>query len=311
MPPAAGAARIVLGTSRLTDPQTAGVVYDEYFAAGGRSFDTARVYRGGASEQAFGAWLRSSGVRDSVWIVGKGGHPDLDSWKPRTTAVELLADVRASLLAIGIDRFDEYLLHRDDERLPVSNLLGGLRAVRSRGQTARVGVSNWRPERYALALGEEDGLSLSNHYGLAVPGGPAGLPGLVSSFDVATHGALSRRSTPLYAWGALAGGYFEGVETAPGLYSTHPASRRRRTVVRRLAAESGRTAESIVIRWLATVADHIRPIISTTRPGRIGALLSAAEDSSLDPLVNELIVDCCEPGAKQSRLLLPVSPPSW
>ncbi|MGC4152150.1 MAG: aldo/keto reductase [Propionicimonas sp.] len=311
MLPPLGAARVVLGTSRLTDLHLAGPVYDEFFAAGGRWFDTARVYRGGVSEQVFGAWLRSSGVRDEVRIVGKGGHPDLDSWAPRTTGAELLADARASLQALGVDRFDEYLIHRDDEQLTVGGLLDGLRAVRASGLTARIGVSNWTAARYALALSEEDQLSLSNHFGLAVPRGPARLPGLVSSFDPATHDALLQRAIPFYAWGALASGYFEGIEASPSLYSAHPASRRRREAVRCLAVESGRTAESIVIRWLATAGRHLLPVISTTRPGRIGALMSAADDASLDTVVERLIADCYEPGATQRRLLLPEIPPSW
>ena len=311
MLPPSGVARVVLGTSRLTDPLIAGSVYDEFFAAGGRSFDTARVYQGGASEQAFGAWLRGSGLRDRVRIIGKGGHPDIDSWRPRNTGTEILADARASLRALGIDRFDEYLIHRDDELLTVGELLDRLRAVRSHGLTVRLGVSNWRADRYALALDEEDQLSLRNASGLAVPGGPAGLPGLASSFDPATHRALARHALPLYAWSALAGGYFEGIEAAPGQYSAHPASRRRREVVTRLAAESGRTAESIVVRWLATAGDHVMPVISTTRPGRIGALLAAADDVSLDPVVDRLIAECRRPDAELPRLLLPDVPPSW
>lgn len=310
--PPAGAARLVLGTSRLTDPEAARMVYDEFFASGGRWFDTARVYRSGASEQAFGVWLAYNGVREQVRIIGKGGHPDVETWRSRVTEGEVLADARESLAALGIDRFDHYFLHRDEEDLPSDDLIGSLRAVQGHGLTAGIGVSNWRPGRYAEALTAEGDLSLSNYFGLAVPGGPPALPGLVSSFDAGTHRALASRSNPLFAWSALSAGYFEVLEPSAGLYSTHPASILRKQVVRSLGARAGVPAESIVVRWLATAAEHLRPVISTTRPGRIGSLMADADDRALDPLVEELLAACAVSSTEPSRrLLLPSVAPAW
>ena len=47
---------------------------DRFVEAGGTAIDTARVYAKGTSEQAFGEWLKTSGRRDQMIVIGKGAR---------------------------------------------------------------------------------------------------------------------------------------------------------------------------------------------------------------------------------------------
>lgn len=158
--------RLTFGAGELNDESHRGEYYallDAYYADyGGRSFDTARMYGGGKSEQILGEWLRDRAIaRDGVFITTKGGFPPADDMHAcRIDRTNLEADLAASLRASGLEYFDLYLLHRDCEELPVSNVMDTLNSFIRRGAVRFIGVSNWRTERIAAAncYAKENGL---------------------------------------------------------------------------------------------------------------------------------------------------------
>ncbi|NGM83693.1 aldo/keto reductase [Paenibacillus sp. 7124] len=129
-------------------------IIDRFVAAGGTWIDTARVYADwlpgghGKSEHTVGKWLKKSGIRNQVLISTKGGHPRLETMKvSRLSEAEIRSDAEESLLCLGVDTIDMYWLHRDDESIPVMELLGPLNRLVKEGKIRYFGCSNWRPHR--------------------------------------------------------------------------------------------------------------------------------------------------------------------
>ena len=143
--------RLVLGTAvyRFEREADAFALMDAYRACGGNVFDTARVY--GESESVIGRYLESRGCRGDVLIATKGGHYDLKTREKRLNREAIFSDVEVSLRELGIDCADIYFLHRDDEDVPVAEIMGILSDLVKEGKILSIGVSNWSVERIAEA----------------------------------------------------------------------------------------------------------------------------------------------------------------
>ena len=135
---------------------------DAYASIGGNLIDTARMYSSGQSERVIGRWLRSRPDRERFFIVTKGGFPAPDG-SPRLSRQELRDDAARSRDALGLDRMDLWLLHRDDASRPVEDILETLQGIVEDGYAKAAGVSNWRPARIREAF------DLAAKRGLAPP----------------------------------------------------------------------------------------------------------------------------------------------
>ena len=118
----------------------------------------------------------------------------------------------------------------------------------------------------------------------------------------------------MLAWSAMSTGFFADPRRPSDLSdacAANPESVRRREILHSVAADHGQTAEAIHIRWLATAARHLFPVISSSRPDRISALMNAAGDSSLDPAVADLVARIAaeHPSQALRSLLLPQQMP--
>ena len=118
---------------------------DALVEAGCSAFDLAASYQLGGTERLVGHWLASRGLRQKLFLVGKGGHPYPGLRPNRLTPEALSADLDASLRRLRIDRFDLYLLHRDFPGAPlepiVETLAAADRAGRSGPGASRTGPS--------------------------------------------------------------------------------------------------------------------------------------------------------------------------
>ncbi|MDR1693490.1 MAG: aldo/keto reductase [Oscillospiraceae bacterium] len=208
--------QIVIGENGVSDPARQSFAYrcfDRYLDRGGNCFDTARLYGGGRSEAALGAYLK--GKRDKVYIVTKCGHHDMA--KPpnaRLTERDILGDVDASLRALGCEYTDVLLLHRDDIYTPVEAIMPVLHTLVATGKVRLLGASNWTAGRIASAnaFAEANGLtpfSVSQvlwNLGLTTAAQTGDLTHCV--MDTAEYLWYKAQEFPVMAWTATGKGFF-------------------------------------------------------------------------------------------------------
>jgi aryl-alcohol dehydrogenase-like predicted oxidoreductase len=92
-------------------------MFDDYFERGGNAFDTAWIYGGGRFERFLGQWIKLRDVRDDVVIIAKGAH------SPLCTPRDLSRQLFESLDRLGTDHAELYLMHRDNEEVPVGEFV--------------------------------------------------------------------------------------------------------------------------------------------------------------------------------------------
>jgi aryl-alcohol dehydrogenase-like predicted oxidoreductase len=218
--------RLVQGTIPLKEDaiEESFALLDGVYAAGGRAFDTAHSYGNGANERALGAWIKDRGVRDSVVVLGKCAHPEGD--KPRrVTPEDITSDLHESLERQQTDYIDLWVLHRDDESVPVGPIIECLTGHRRSGKISAFGASNWSTARIkeANAYAAEHDLepfSLSSpNFSLAVQIQPP----WAGCISISGPAAASEREwyvdagMPIFPWSSLAGGFFSGRFTRDNL----------------------------------------------------------------------------------------------
>ncbi len=194
---------------------------DTYYALGGRTIDTARLYAnwlpGGesASERVIGRWLRQTGLREQITLVSKGGHPPRSNLaQTRLDRESLTFDLHTSLEVLGTDKIDVYFLHRDDEAVPVEGIMDTLHEFVQQGLVRAVGASNWRIERileanaYANRAGKTP-FTVSQIQWSLVHTTPqiVGDPTLVC-MDESQYGQYTKAELPVMAFSSQGKGFF-------------------------------------------------------------------------------------------------------
>jgi len=268
---------------------------DTYFEHGGNFIDTAHAYGGGASERIVGRWIEDRGVRDEVILLTKGCHPEHGEWwRVRPEAIE--RDLAESLERLRVDVIDIYLLHRDDPRVGVDELIDCLNEQKRAGRIKYFGASNWRVERiveanaYARSKGL-DGFAISSpNLSLAAP-----KENLWRDCITVTPAELEwHESTqfPLLAWSAQARGFFSG-RYAPGrvddpfmarVYDS-PENWERLRRARLLAEAKGVEAIQIA---LAYVLCQPFPVFAAIGPESLEQLLSSLKAAEIQLTPAEL-----------------------
>lgn len=243
-------------------------VMDRYLEYGGNTFDSARVYAAGEADEALGRWIRSRQLkREDLTLVLKGCHPDLQTMHvSRLSAAEIREDLELSLKAVGTDYADLYLLHRDNPRLPVNEIMITLDQLVREGKARAVGCSNWTIGRIIEAneFAEKNGLTPLSlcqiHFSLAQT--------TASQTKDVTHVPMSdvefgwyeESRMPIMGFGPMGRGYFHrrinGMEMTAGdkrYYDYIPSNRRRADRLRILSEKTGLAPAAIL---LAYSRDH-------------------------------------------------------
>ena len=287
--------RLVLGTSGRAF--SSGGEVDELVEAalesGINCLDTARVY--GRSEEAIGAWLRRSGRRKDVVLITKGCHPAA-GFIPRVGARQAEDDLRRSLDALGTDRVDVYLLHRDSEWLPVGPIVEFLNKFHEEGRIGAFGGSNWTARRvkeanaWAAARGLKGFTVTSPHCSLGIqvrdPWGN-GCKTITGEKNRAQRDYYEKTAMPVIAWSSLCGGIFSGKVSSDAWGGFHgdqkaydcPENRERLRRCEALAAKKGASVAQIALSWLLHSPLHVFPVISASSTKRIRENAAAAEIS--------------------------------
>ena len=249
-------------------------VMDLYVEFGGTTFDTARIYGGGNTDAALGKWLKSRKIRESVTIVTKGSHPDMSSmFVSRLSREEIEGDLDTSLKLMGIECSDLHILHRDDVKKPVQEIVDSLDALVKAGKTKTVGVSNWAASRiiqankYAGSAGKSPVVCSQAHFSLALTSTP-------TTGDL-THVILNEPDVSwfkeskmaLMAFSPQARGWFvartEGREPSASplrYYDSLPENHRRLARIQKLSRETGYSIAAIATAYVRDSGLNASPL---------------------------------------------------
>jgi aryl-alcohol dehydrogenase-like predicted oxidoreductase len=210
--------RLVQGTVMVrSDAWESSVeLLDAVFAQGCNTFDTAHVYGQGDNERTFGRWVNERGIREQVVIIGKGAHHNQD--RQRVTPYDITADIHDSLARLRTDYIDLYVLHRDNPKAPVAEIVEVLNMHMLAGRIRAFGGSNWSHQRiqeanaYALKNDLVPFAVSSPHFSLAIQYKEPWDNCISLTGEQGADARAFYRDTqmPLFTWSSLAGGFFSG-----------------------------------------------------------------------------------------------------
>jgi predicted dehydrogenase/aryl-alcohol dehydrogenase-like predicted oxidoreductase len=199
--------RVVMGVDNQPTIAFASVMFDDFFERGGNTFDTAHIYSGGNSERLLGQWVRNRGVRDQVVLICKGAHT------PFCDPASLTKQFNISMERMGLDYADIYMMHRDNEQIPVDEFVDAMHEQAAAGRVKVFGGSNWSFARvqaandYAKKNGKQAFSVVSNNFSLARMVEPP-WAGCVAASDPAYKKWLNDNQMTLMPWSSQARGFF-------------------------------------------------------------------------------------------------------
>jgi aryl-alcohol dehydrogenase-like predicted oxidoreductase len=201
--------RLVMGVDNQRTMPHAAVMFDEFLERGGNCWDCAYVYGGGSCERLLGQWIKNRGLRGQVVVLDKGAHT------PFCTPEHLTSRLLESLDRLQTDYLDIYMMHRDNEDVPVGEFIDVLNEHKRAGRIRAFGGSNWTIARveaaneYARKKGLTGFSAVSNNFSLAEMVNPV-WAGCVHNSDAASRAWFTRTQTPLMPWSSQARGFFTG-----------------------------------------------------------------------------------------------------
>ena len=270
---------LCLGTMMFgerTDEQTSHRILDTFAEAGGNFVDTADVYGHGRAEEVLGSWLKTRRREDYVVATKAFGEMGPGPNERGLSRKHILDAVLASLRRLGTDHIDLYQLHVWDDGTPLDESLSTLDGLVRAGAVRYVGVSNftgWQLQKAVdttVLRGWEPLVSLQPLYNL-----------LDREAEWELFPVCRAEGLAVLPWSPLRAGWLSGAHrrgtTAPAAGTRVEAEARAGTVpwhgyatertwrvvdeVTAIAAETGRTAAQVSLRWLLQRAPVTAPII--------------------------------------------------
>jgi predicted oxidoreductase len=242
-----------------------------------RYFDLADIYQEGRSEELFGHFLKTEGIdRSSVYLQSKAGI--IVGRRYDFSEGHLLTAVEGSLKRLQTDYLDRLILHRPDVLTDMKALGMTLKRMLSLGWIRSIGFSNM-DEHQLARFSRITGLhpqALQLEMSLAHRGFVETTLLFNQQLEHPIHfspGTLpycEAEGIELQSWGSSAQGRFTRPDPAP---QDLEAAKK----VRDLARQKDCPPEAVVLAWLMTHPQRIRPIIGSTDPERIRRSCRAAD----------------------------------
>lgn len=286
----------------MTDEATSFAILDRYVAAGGNFIDTSNNYlyfvhgtQGGESEALLGRWRASRGIGDEVVIATKvGARPiapatGLDAREGLSRAAIREASER-SRERLGVPRIDLYYAHVPDQTgVPLDEQVAAFGELVSDGTVGLLGLSNhwaWQVERarsLAAAAGTARADVLQYHHTYLrmrtdipdrrfSPDGEIGVAdGSILSYLRAEPGMALVAYSPL-----LNGAYTRPDKELDRGYD-HPGTRARLKALDQVVAETGATANQVVLAWLIGGELPVVPLVGASSTGQLDESLAAVD----------------------------------
>jgi aryl-alcohol dehydrogenase-like predicted oxidoreductase len=290
---------MLFGTT--TDEATSYAILDRYVEAGGTFVDTANNYaywingsQGGESESLLGRWRRAHGVGDELLIATKLAGRPLEPSKTLTTTIEgLSASViressARSAERLGMAKLDLLYAHGQDPRTPLEETVEAFGALVAEGNVGMLGVSNhwsWRVERsrqLAAAAGLASYEVLQYHHTYlrrrtdlksrhSVDGELGAAAG--DTLDYVRHNP----ELTLVAYSPLLSGAYVRDDKPLGAAHDHAGTPARLKVLHEVAAETGATANQVVLSWLIGGEIPVIPLVGASSVAQLDESLAAVD----------------------------------
>jgi aryl-alcohol dehydrogenase-like predicted oxidoreductase len=291
---------LCLGVAEIGVRQTeieAHRLLDYWVQNGGNGIDTARAYSDWIpgekhrSERIVGEWLKAAGVRKQIVLITKAGHPHFDgNWQVRLSPSELRQDLEGSLETLGTDYIDLWFLHRDDETIPVEQIIDSCDEFVCDGRVKALGAANWTARRirkandYASRAGKAGLVATqlfwnlgSRHY--------RGLESTLRPMDddaEQLHEAANLLAMP---YSSQAGGFFsnwlEGDEVARSKAEQSGYATKANFQIAKLAGEiaqrNGVPVGAVVLAFLRSHPFKVVPIVGCGTPAHLTASIEALD----------------------------------
>lgn len=239
---------------------------DDIYTEGINTFDCADHY----GEEPLGEWLVTRNLHDKVVVLAKGAHHNM--WRKRVTDYDILHDAHNTLAKLHAKRLDIYMLHRDDQAVPVGPIVEVLNRLHTEGKIGAFGGSNWTVRRieeaneYAYNHGLIPFTVSSPNFCLADQvedpwgGGCVTISGPSNKEDRQFY---IDNSIPVFAYSTMARGFFSGLirsdtpEAAAQVLDAagqkgycYPCNFERLRRCEILAKEKGLTVPEIAMAWI-------------------------------------------------------------
>ncbi len=291
--------RIFFGTANppisTGEEESAYELLDRAMAWGINTFDCARSY--GLAENTLGKWIESRNCRDQAVILSKCG--DVRNGKVLVNRRVITEQLQQSLETLRTDRIDIYLLHRDDPKTPVEEMIDTLNEYQQKGAIGLFGVSNWTHERielanrYAASRGLNGFAVSSPNYGLARQMADPFGGDCVTVSGPENRNAREwyiRNQMPVVAYSSLGRGFFSGrfraydTDAARGILDIYAQKgylyqenmeRLRRAEL--LAEKNGISVAEVAMRYVFSSPMNVFAVVSSASPERIRMNIRAAE----------------------------------
>jgi aryl-alcohol dehydrogenase-like predicted oxidoreductase len=277
-----------LGTANFdtSDPEPSRRIFEAFVAAGGTTFDTSNLYRGGEAETVLGGLLGRQ--RDDFVVITKYAGTRQAQPRPGTTGNSRKVMVRSleeSLRRLKTEYVDVFMPHFPDEVTPIEEILAGLDDLVRSGKILYAGLSNFPAWRVAGAVVGADlrGLApvvgIQSEYSLAERSAERELLPLAQA-----HGLGTLLYSPL-AGGLLTGKYRNGEQGRLSARGDAIEDTAQRTAildaVSAVAAELGTSAVQVSLAWLRRRAmlapTALIPIVGPRTPAHLEEYLKALD----------------------------------
>lgn len=259
------------------------------------AFDCARGY--GKAEKSLGDWIQSRNNRERIVLLTKCGNVGLGG-KVCVNRAVIEEELEKSLVTLRTDYIDIYLLHRDDPKTPVSEIIETLNEAKRRGKLRVFGVSNWthrrieEANRYAAEHGLEGFTVSSPNYGLTRqikdPWGGSCVT-ISGPENEEARQWYAKNQMPVLAYSSLGRGFFSG-KFKSGDYDAAkkaldgPAQKgylyeenmRRLRNAEEIAGRDGCSVTQVALRYVFSNPMNTFAIASTTNPARLSQNIQAA-----------------------------------
>ena len=293
--------KLALGCDNQTSDIHAFAMFDYFYGAGGRVFDTAYIYNNGMGDKYLGNWINSRGVQEEILVLGKGAHtPDC---RPECIKPQIIE----SLERLNLDKIDIYCLHRDNNDIPVSEFIDALDEIKNAGLIHKIGASNWKLERFkqardfALQENKEPFTILSNNFSLAEMIDPV-WPGCVA-IDNNFLDYVNQNNIILFPWSSTARGFFiKKKEIATSDHFSNPSmdeekrvwhsetNLKRKEICFNIAAERSVEPIEIALAYVIQSSKIIFPLIGPRTINELNSSIFATSLNLTDAEIEKLTI---------------------